>query len=366
MTLLEELRGIVEGGDDGAIDKTVKAFVKAIDKLGDGVASHIKVIGGGARPTHITGKRNGHPFSVSLDEKNGRIRTSVEVDGRLVAGGSPDSDDTPAWMTDAARAIVVNTKAESEIGTLVPEDVAVLGRPLDEAKKKGGTEYRVYPSTTSQDHRKFYTRAEAEKYLKSIEDDSPNAGISEMPIKENLDEATSREVLYSIESTYEDKDGAKKTSKDSWQAKWGKPTKANLEKVAGKFGEGKLLSARLVRANGDVVATYSASKAEAKCECPKCGEMSDDDEKCSECGAAMDEPVEEGATPGARSKGTGFGRSETKKAGEFWDKGSDKAPNRKPEFNKSQRAGKKKHIDAQTRGESISSELESILSEDWS
>ncbi len=70
----------------------------------------------------------------------------------------------------------------------------------------------------------------------------------------------------------------------------------------------------------------------------------------------------EGATAGARSKGTGFGRSETSNAGEFWNKGPEKGD--KKAFNKSQRSGKKKHIDAQLKGEGFSNELESALSED--
>lgn len=73
------------------------------------------------------------------------------------------------------------------------------------------------------------------------------------------------------------------------------------------------------------------------------------------------EDLDEGASPGARSKGTGFGRGETSAAGEFWDKGPEKGD--KKAFNKAQRSGKKKHIDAQMKGEGLSGELEDALVE---
>lgn len=82
---------------------------------------------------------------------------------------------------------------------------------------------------------------------------------------------------------------------------------------------------------------------------------------------AQSEGLDEGATPGARSKGTGYGKSETSKAGEFWGGKHDKqdaTPERKKEFNKAQRAGKKKHIDAQMKGEeTLSAELAALLNE---
>lgn len=77
-----------------------------------------------------------------------------------------------------------------------------------------------------------------------------------------------------------------------------------------------------------------------------------------------DGSLDEGATPGGRSKGTGYGRGEKSAAGEFWDKFDkmDSHQGRKNRFNRAQRRGKKKHIDAQLRGESIADELEASLS----
>lgn len=209
--------------------------------------------------------------------------------------------------------------------------------------------------------------------------------------REGLDEAKGGEVLFWIESTYEDASGAKKTSKDSWLAKWGKPSKAGLERIAGQFSDGKLISARIVRANGDVIATWSPSKGEGvfptgptvveevEALFEKKGdeeeEEEDDEEEEDESEDESEDEeeeddaddMEEGATPGARSKGTGYGKSETSKAGEFWSGKFDKqdaTPERKKEFNKAQRAGKKKHIDAQMKGEgTLSAELAALLNE---
>ncbi len=366
--------------------------------------------------------------------------------------------------------------------------------------------------------------------------------------KQSVSEGRSSDITYHVVTTYKDSSGATKTSKDSWQAKWGTPSKASLAKIVSKFSDGTVISAKVVRANGDTVASYGSaneaketcakcgkavkldadgkcpecgakSVSEAKSECSKCGETVklDDDGKCPECGAksvsegsafckTCDEKVkldddgkcpecgskvvseeddlvietsqdqweagaklisdgadgnltkmiserlarvdsefkgaakrmvrmkqigvgmtespalllpvirelrslakfisgaadhavkvtglheheldidheamiedfrtlygdmmadelrsflDEGATAGARSKGTGFGRSETNAAGEFWTKGPEKGD--KKAFNKAQRSGKKKHIDAQLKGEGMSGELEHALAED--
>ena len=58
-----------------------------------------------------------------------------------------------------------------------------------------------------------------------------------------------------------------------------------------------------------------------------------------------------GATMVQERKGTGYGRGETSAAGEFWDKSDDGRKDRKKRFNKAQRAGAKKHVSAQMRGE---------------
>lgn len=51
------------------------------------------------------------------------------------------------------------------------------------ARRSYGTEYRVYPSTVSSHYRTFYTRAAAEKHVREIEGEYPNASIAEMPMR---------------------------------------------------------------------------------------------------------------------------------------------------------------------------------------
>jgi len=74
--------------------------------------------------------------------------------------------------------------------------------------------------------------------------------------------------------------------------------------------------------------------------------------------------LDEGATPGARSKGTGYSPGEKSAAKEFWSRGPTGGKDERKNFNRTQRRGKKKHIDAQLRGEGIAAELEFILSEE--
>jgi hypothetical protein len=62
------------------------------------------------------------------------------------------------------------------------------------------------------------------------------------------------------------------------------------------------------------------------------------------------------------NKGTGYGKGETKAASEFHDKGPEKGD--KKAFNRAQRRGKSKHIDASMKGESLADELERSLSDE--
>ncbi|MCZ2111940.1 MAG: hypothetical protein LC118_20675, partial [Dehalococcoidia bacterium] len=93
----------------------------------------------------------------------------------------------------------------------------------------------------------------------------------------------------------------------------------------------------------------------------------EDGDTCEACGCGGKKKrkrgMAEGATEGARSKGTGYGRGETAAAGEFWSQGPTGKKDDKKKFNKAQRSGKKAHIDAQMRGEGLSGELEALLSE---
>lgn len=80
----------------------------------------------------------------------------------------------------------------------------------------------------------------------------------------------------------------------------------------------------------------------------------------------LGESLDEGASPGARSKGTGHGRGETRAAGEFWGGKHDKQDaqqDRKKRFNKAQRQGKGAHIDASAKGENLSDILADALEE---
>lgn len=139
---------------------------------------------------------HGGPYKTKTDAREA-------AEKRLEGGNDPwiavvNASDITDLANAKAVAILYRGEREWEAGpSPLPKRPRAMERneDLDEAKKKvSGTEYRVYPSTTSQDHRTFYTRAEAEKYLKSIEDEYPNAGISEMPMKEDDDLAEGYEL----------------------------------------------------------------------------------------------------------------------------------------------------------------------------
>jgi len=52
--------------------------------------------------------------------------------------------------------------------------------------------------------------------------------------KDNFKSAAKDEVTHKIVTTYKDSLGREKTSEDSWLSKWGKPTRANFEKIVSK------------------------------------------------------------------------------------------------------------------------------------
>jgi len=70
-----------------------------------------------------------------------------------------------------------------------------------------------------------------------------------------------------IVTTYRDSAGKEKTSTDSWLAKWGKPTKANFEKIVSKGFEDKSLGtpveAKLVSPTSETLFTYKPKTAAA-------------------------------------------------------------------------------------------------------
>lgn len=485
MSLIEELRTVVstdpveEGAprSRGEFAKQLNELASLFAKMGSAIDQAIDKVAdmdaaAGFLPAEIKGKDGSFMTQNGFKNHLGSLRGALTVLSREHEGASSR---------------IINSML-----SVLRED-----ENLDEAKRKSaGTEYRVYPSTTSQHYRTFYTRKEAEAHLKEIEDEYPNAGISEMPMKEaiglrdGLDEAVwwdkAKYRMGAVGERSPDQqeiravtDLMKELLKGSpnghvidleafyktLPAAVGKSVRKYLPSIVSvgasdlgtsllwpKGEDGKYDKTRLIVAHrrsraedigvfptGPTVVEEIGMLFEKKCKDDDEDEEEEDDDAEDEVDGIdeTDEPkltlgskvkwgsnddwvvddiqdydhkaggvpktitlrrtlivdpkkrfkdeaefkrnvpakdvkvlwspkFGEGATPGARSKGTGYGKSETSRAGEFWDKHDkqDKTPERKGEFNKAQRAGKKKHIDAQMRGEgSLSSELEALLNE---
>jgi hypothetical protein len=327
MNLLEELRTITEA--KAAVPDAAQTFVASLKTAlakEDGVSGVKSSAKGGV--LSVSGSMGGNSFAVVIDteEQAGRFNIAVTVGKALVSSGFVPANESTKWVGDTVNAVKRGVLRHGKSSFTIGEDrfFERAGDPADEAA--------------------------------TLIKQGADGALNKM-IQTRLDG-----VLQAFKDAQKQMDGLRRAGAGNTEAG------TLLLPVVRKLRDLEQFVAKAAD-HAVKVGELRESEEEDDDDEEDDEEEGDDDEcACEACGGSgkkhkKRKGMSEGATEGARSKGTGYGRSETAKAGEFWSKKPTGKKDDKKAFNKSQRSGEGRHIDAQMRGEGLSGELAAILSE---